>query len=97
MMSVWKCNECNRTMGTGRFLCPKCGSENIIIIDEKEGICDFSWALYSTPEGFPEKYFIVIYSTTYKTRGFCISQEKMERGSRIRVFRKEGKIFCELQ
>ncbi len=76
------CSHCNMDFPQSMVRCPRCNSE-LMDRDVTEGRCVLSVQLNATPDNFPESYWIVMFSTEHKGRGFCRSRNEIPMGKKI--------------
>ncbi len=76
-----------------RDYCPKCHSKEIEEKEFSEAVVVRSVKLVSTPEPFPDEYYL-IYAEFEKTGFFCRSTEELEPGTEISVREDEYGWTC---
>jgi hypothetical protein len=91
-MPLYICPVCKSIMEAETNKCNSCASETV----KSDSI---SWnvighvELFSTPDGFPEKYHIYLLESSIR-RIFCFSESYYNVSAALYPDMKEGKIIC---
>jgi hypothetical protein len=91
-MPLYVCTGCRSIITSGDNKCDKCSSETV----NADAI---SWKivgrveLFSTPEGFPEKYYIYLLESEIR-KIFCFSESKFDDHASVFPQYIDGKMIC---
>ena len=91
-MSLYICPKCRTIMMRDEQKCSRCSSETV----RSDSL---SWKitghveLFSTPEGFPEKYHLYLLESSVR-KLFCLSESSYSNEAAVFPDLKEGKMIC---
>jgi len=90
------CSKCNLDFPGSLLNCPKCGLP-LSGKDVHEGWCILSVELNSTPDTFPETYYVVFFRTPDGGRGFCRSSTDIPVGEKILLSEDQFGQICVIE
>lgn len=82
-MILRRCGNCGETFLVPRVRCPKCFGENFDEVVVNEGVVSDCIEIITTPDPYPERYFLVLAKTVAGVSVFCRSDREIARGSTV--------------